>query len=138
MNNEQPSAQINQEFTARPEQSLKRIRAQLAETTLNHEQMLQILDGERGELWQRALETTLDIDTSVGDWRDRARCSSADPDSFFPEQGRQSNYVMKVCDGCSVRDECRREGDKDTDQKGVWGGTSEYQRRVGRSIKKAS
>lgn len=61
-------------------------------------------------------------------WRARANCRGVDPDLFFPERGSSQREAKAVCAGCEVRAECLAEGLHET--VGIWGGTSERERRV--------
>jgi WhiB family redox-sensing transcriptional regulator len=64
-------------------------------------------------------------------WKELANCKGVDPDLFFPEQGTnriQIDQAKTVCRGCEVRIECFEYAMKHL-EKGVWGGTSEIQRR---------
>ncbi|MFD7711633.1 WhiB family transcriptional regulator [Streptomyces sp. NPDC059785] len=67
-------------------------------------------------------------------WREYARCRDTDPDLFFPVGTTgpallQIEEAKAVCRRCRVREECLRWA-LDTGQTiGVWGGTSEGERR---------
>ncbi|MEU8983008.1 WhiB family transcriptional regulator [Streptomyces sp. NPDC048309] len=68
-------------------------------------------------------------------WRDSAACRTVDPDLFFPigETGPallQIQAAKAVCQGCPVRDECLRWALDTGQSSGVWGGTSEAERRA--------
>jgi WhiB family transcriptional regulator, redox-sensing transcriptional regulator len=71
----------------------------------------------------------------MDDWRDDAACRHEDPDLFFPIGSSgptlmQTEQAKAVCHRCSVREECLRWA-LDTEQFiGVWGGTSEMERRA--------
>lgn len=60
-------------------------------------------------------------------WRARAACRDADPALFFPERGESLAPAHAYCAGCAVRDTCLDEGLGE--RFGVWGGTSERERR---------
>lgn len=68
------------------------------------------------------------------DWRKRCACRNEDPELFFPV-GRsgpallQIAEVKKVCRRCPVVEPCR-EWAVETGQGGVWGGTTENERRT--------
>ncbi|MEY2243496.1 WhiB family transcriptional regulator [Streptomyces sp. SAS_267] len=68
-------------------------------------------------------------------WREGASCRTVDPDLFFPIGNTgpallQIQEAKAVCAGCPVREECLRWA-LDTGQTvGVWGGTSEAERRA--------
>ncbi|POX46094.1 WhiB family transcriptional regulator [Streptomyces sp. Ru71] len=71
----------------------------------------------------------------MDNWREHAACRHEDPDLFFPigTSGPslvQTEQAKAVCRGCPVREPCLRFA-LDTDQTiGVWGGTSETERRA--------
>ncbi|MFF1544960.1 WhiB family transcriptional regulator [Streptomyces sp. NPDC058291] len=70
----------------------------------------------------------------MDDWREHAECRTEDPDLFFPigTSGPallQTEQAKAVCRHCPVREPCL-EWAMETDQTlGVWGGTSETERR---------
>ncbi|MFI9169493.1 WhiB family transcriptional regulator [Streptomyces lincolnensis] len=71
----------------------------------------------------------------MDNWRDHAACRHEDPDLFFPIGTTgpalvQQEQAKAVCRRCPVRQECL-EWALDTGQAiGVWGGTSENERRA--------
>ncbi|OLT12960.1 hypothetical protein BJF79_03405 [Actinomadura sp. CNU-125] len=68
-------------------------------------------------------------------WQTRGLCAETDPDAFFPEKGASTRAAKNVCRGCEVRAECL-EFALDTDQRfGIWGGTSEKERRALRRLR---
>ncbi len=88
---------------------------------------------------------TLMSDTSPGllrrqrgtggtDWRDHAACREMDPDLFFPigtagESVVQIDEAREVCRTCPVCGPCLRWA-LDSGSAGVWGGTTEEERRT--------
>lgn len=66
-------------------------------------------------------------------WRERAACRGLDPGLFHPERGplaeAQTDAARAVCGGCVVRMTCLLVALEDPTCLGVWGGTSERQRR---------
>ena len=66
-------------------------------------------------------------------WKDQARCVETDPESFFPSKGdrRGVNAAKRVCKNCPVMDECLQYALTFAawNLPGIWGGTSERQRR---------
>ena len=69
------------------------------------------------------------------DWKARAACRAVTPDLFFPlgstgEAVDQIQAAKAVCRGCPVRHECLRFALETNQEAGVWGGTSEDERRV--------
>ena len=63
------------------------------------------------------------------DWQTHARCTEVDPEIFFPERGGSSKAARQVCSSCSVRMECLEYALNNKEQFGIWGGTSERERR---------
>lgn len=62
-------------------------------------------------------------------WRARAACLGADPNLFFPEPNHHGLQAKAVCSTCPVRVECL-EYAMAHKAYGVWGGTSERERRT--------
>ncbi|XKK60924.1 WhiB family transcriptional regulator [Streptomyces sp. ARC32] len=71
----------------------------------------------------------------MDNWRELAACRTEDPDLFFPigttgPAALQTEQAKAVCRTCPVREQCLRWA-LDTGQTlGVWGGTSELERRA--------
>jgi WhiB family transcriptional regulator, redox-sensing transcriptional regulator len=68
------------------------------------------------------------------EWRAASACLNTDPDVFFPvavgsAASKQVARAMRICAGCTVRQQCldfaMRSGEKD----GIWGGTTPEERR---------
>ena len=63
------------------------------------------------------------------EWVTRRRCADIDPSVFFPNDGAGVIVAQKVCVECPVKDLCREYALANNIIHGVWGGTSERQRR---------
>ena len=63
------------------------------------------------------------------EWQSNARCAGVDPEIFFPERGGSSRAARAVCAVCPVRLECLEYALNNKEQFGIWGGTSERERR---------
>lgn len=69
------------------------------------------------------------------DWRDRSACLDEDPDLFFPvgktgpQVLRQIDEAKAVCRRCDVQEQCLAWSVESGQVHGVWGGTSEDERR---------
>lgn len=63
------------------------------------------------------------------DWQTHARCAEVEPEIFFPERGGSSKAARAVCGKCQVRAECLEYALNNKEQFGIWGGTSERERR---------
>ena len=67
-------------------------------------------------------------------WRKSASCRDTDPDLFFPVGTTgpalvQIDQAKKVCQDCPVQQECLEFALSTNQDSGVWGGTSEEERR---------
>lgn len=63
------------------------------------------------------------------DWQDQAACAEADPELWHPTRGTGADLRMakKICGTCPVRLPCLEAG---MGQHGIWGGTTEMERRA--------
>lgn len=68
-------------------------------------------------------------------WRDAAACRGMDTDVFFPLRGEDVRAAKAVCADCPVSAECLDEALAEREVIGVWGGTSERERRRIRRIR---
>ena len=78
--------------------------------------------------WSRA------IDWDAEDWRDRAACRDTEPDLFFPvgttgAAVEQIEAAKAVCRSCDAMSPCLEFALATNQESGVWGGTSEEERR---------
>ncbi|WP_309235724.1 WhiB family transcriptional regulator [Streptomyces sp. TRM64462] len=69
------------------------------------------------------------------DWRQAAACRDADMDLFFPvgtsgPAVMQAEEAKRVCAGCPVQQRCLRWALDTGQDHGVWGGTTENERRT--------
>lgn len=62
-------------------------------------------------------------------WRDLGACRGLDPDVFFPETEEESDTAKAICDSCDVRIACLEHALSSREKVGVWGGTTERERR---------
>ncbi len=70
----------------------------------------------------------------IEDWRDRSACRDTDPDLFFPVGTtgpaiEQIEAAKRVCRACEVQSACLEFALATNQEAGVWGGTSEEERR---------
>lgn len=66
---------------------------------------------------------------SEHEWWDEANCLGLDPYLFFPERGELTHAAREVCRGCVVREQCLDAALEDGEKFGIWGGSSERERR---------
>lgn len=84
-----------------------------------------------------AAELTLPSNPDVDPhWTDRALCAEVDPELFFPEKGGSTKGAKQTCRACEVRAECLEWALTQGEVFGVWGGTSERERRLLRKLKR--
>ncbi len=62
-------------------------------------------------------------------WRSLGECRGLDPEIFFPETEEQIELALEICDGCGVRIACLEHALARREKVGVWGGTTEKDRR---------
>jgi WhiB family redox-sensing transcriptional regulator len=77
--------------------------------------------------------------TAPANWRDDAACRDADPDLFFPigtagPALRQIGEAKRICRTCSAQAQCLSWALDNGVTDGVWGGTTEDERRAIRSL----
>jgi WhiB family transcriptional regulator, redox-sensing transcriptional regulator len=68
-------------------------------------------------------------------WRDLARCRDLDPELFFPIGNSgpavaQAEQAVRICHRCHVTTACLNFAMEHHQDAGVWGGTTEEQRRT--------
>jgi WhiB family redox-sensing transcriptional regulator len=83
---------------------------------------------------QVALTWSRSIDWDVGDWRDNAACRDTDPELFFPigttgPAVEQIESAKIVCFQCDAQPACLEFALATNQESGIWGGTSEEERR---------
>lgn len=74
-------------------------------------------------------------------WMRRAACRDIDnPDLFFPEQGdtRSAALAKLICASCPVQTECRDYAIDVAEKHGIWGGTTNRERRAVRMSRRAA
>ncbi len=69
------------------------------------------------------------------DWWSLAACSTVDPDLFFPVSGTgpaagQVARAKAICTGCQIQDPCLSYALAAGTVQGVWGATTEEERRL--------
>jgi WhiB family redox-sensing transcriptional regulator len=68
-------------------------------------------------------------------WRGEAKCLGSDPALFFPlgstgEPMEQAVSAKRVCQSCTVRPRCLQFALETNQDAGVWGGTTEDERKT--------
>ncbi|MFJ4895990.1 WhiB family transcriptional regulator [Streptomyces sp. NPDC088788] len=69
------------------------------------------------------------VNEALSSWIEKATCRTADQLHLFAE-GAAQNRAMSLCVGCPVRTECLAHALDNRIEYGVWGGTTERQRRA--------
>lgn len=78
------------------------------------------------------------IELRIPDFYEKALCPQVDNDGFFPDRGASPRAAKQVCLSCPVRAECLEYALENDERWGVWGGTSEAERRKMRKVRKSS
>ncbi len=81
-----------------------------------------------------ALTSSRSLNTALDDWRAESACRDTDPALFFPVGTtgpalEQIAAAKAVCDACDAKSECLEFALSTNQDSGVWGGTSEEERR---------
>jgi WhiB family redox-sensing transcriptional regulator len=62
-------------------------------------------------------------------WMLAAKCRGINPGEFFPSDGTGVDKARRMCEQCPVKMECLNYALENHIEHGVWGGTSERERR---------
>lgn len=62
-------------------------------------------------------------------WMDGGHCRAYPPAVFFPSDGAGVDAARRICADCPVREPCLEHALEHRIDHGVWGGTSERERR---------
>ncbi len=65
----------------------------------------------------------------AAEWVTQRNCADTDPNVFFPSDGAGVIAAQRICRECPVNEPCREYALANNITHGVWGGTSERQRR---------
>ena len=81
-----------------------------------------------------ALTSSRSLSLANDDWRDVAACQDTDPDLFFPVGTtgpaiEQIEMARSVCRQCEAQSACLEFALATNQDSGIWGGTSEEERR---------
>jgi WhiB family transcriptional regulator, redox-sensing transcriptional regulator len=68
-------------------------------------------------------------DRESTDWMRGGLCAQTDPELFFPDQSDPALPAKRICSGCPEREGCRDYAVVRPELVGIWGGTSERERR---------
>jgi WhiB family transcriptional regulator, redox-sensing transcriptional regulator len=69
------------------------------------------------------------IDSNAAVWMADGLCRNYPPAAFFPSDGVGVDRARKICAGCAVAVTCLEYALENRIDHGVWGGTSERERR---------
>lgn len=65
-------------------------------------------------------------------------CAETDPEAWFPPKGTAApRLVFALCAGCAVVEKCREWG-IEHQELGIWGGTTDHDRKAIRRARKAA
>jgi WhiB family redox-sensing transcriptional regulator len=66
------------------------------------------------------------------DWKDKAACNGYPDELFFPVGDINETHVemaLEICAGCKVVEECLEYALESNQRAGIWGGTTETERK---------
>jgi WhiB family redox-sensing transcriptional regulator len=63
------------------------------------------------------------------EWMHRGNCRDHPPSTFFPSDGVGVDVARRICSDCPVKTPCLEYALRNGVDHGVWGGTSERERR---------
>jgi WhiB family redox-sensing transcriptional regulator len=81
-----------------------------------------------------AAEASMSVAWQRDDWRSRGACLAADPDLFFPISATGSSAAQvaeakAICASCPVLSDCLGFALAQRDMQGIWGGTTDSERK---------
>lgn len=62
-------------------------------------------------------------------WHEQAGCRHESVEMFFSEEAADVRAALRVCRACPVREPCYQQAMANREYFGVWGGTTERERR---------
>ena len=62
-------------------------------------------------------------------WMAAGLCADQPPETFFPSDGVGVEVARRICAGCPVKEPCLEHALRNRIDHGVWGGSSERERR---------
>ncbi len=65
----------------------------------------------------------------ISTWRVHGNCSGEDPELFYPASEEEAETALAICRACSVREACLEYALEAREKLGIWGGTTERDRR---------
>lgn len=67
---------------------------------------------------------------NTDDWKIHGRCAThPNSDLWYPDTGRDSERAQQLCAECPVREQCYQHAITRPERYGIWGGTTETERR---------
>ena len=75
-------------------------------------------------------DLTSDLGRARPAWHAQAACLDEPTSAFIPEVGGSTAHAKGICQSCPVSPACLRYALDDPDLVGVWGGTTERERRT--------
>jgi WhiB family redox-sensing transcriptional regulator len=85
--------------------------------------------GHEAKLEGTALREAAVWTTREAVWRERGACKGLDPQIFYPETDEDADTAKRVCAQCHVQTACLEYALQFREREGVWGGTTERERR---------
>jgi WhiB family redox-sensing transcriptional regulator len=92
-------------------------------------EVVEPIDARTPEEIRKEIQEVNDLIAAGSDWRNFARCLTADPEIFFPTIGRSDKDAKKICARCNVKEHCLLHALSTNQGVGVWGGLNAEERR---------
>lgn len=78
---------------------------------------------------ERTSSKVTQIPVSEDGWMSLSECADSAPGTFFPSDGKGVEVAKRICERCVVKEDCLEYAINTRQDHGVWGGTSERERR---------
>lgn len=75
------------------------------------------------------MQSHIPLTLETSPWTDRSACQDHDPSLFFPAPGGNERQALAICETCEVTQECLAHALEAGEKFGIWGGTTQRQRR---------
>jgi WhiB family redox-sensing transcriptional regulator len=93
-------------------------------------EVVEPIDPRTPEEIRKEIQEVNDLIAAGRDWRDFARCLTADPEIFFPSIGQSDKDGKGVCAKCNVNEQCLLYALRTNQDAGIWGGLNTSERRA--------
>jgi WhiB family redox-sensing transcriptional regulator len=75
------------------------------------------------------------LSVETRNWARRAMCQDLNTEDFYPQRGESTVHIKMICRSCPVVKPCLEYSMRNMEKFGIWGGTSERERRKMRTAR---